>query len=87
MRLILISLIYPQVQWDETSSVPRPDRVSPWKIEPALSPMNPLPVARPKRPRPQSIPLSSESSVLIRSGMLPASMTSEILTVFLWKKV
>ncbi|KAM0947125.1 putative transcription factor ARF family [Dioscorea sansibarensis] len=57
-----------KVQWDETSSVPRPDRVSPWKIEPALSPVNPLPVTRPKRPRPQPMPLSSESSVLIRSG-------------------
>nr|GLL31333.1 F-box/FBD/LRR-repeat protein At1g13570-like isoform X2 [Ipomoea trifida] len=33
-----------KVQWDETSTIPRPDRVSPWKIEPALYPsaLNPL---------------------------------------------
>ncbi|CDP21687.1 unnamed protein product, partial [Coffea canephora] len=32
-----------KVRWDETSTILRPDRVSPWKIEPAL---NPLPVPR-----------------------------------------
>nr|GMD78420.1 auxin response factor 2-like isoform X1 [Ipomoea batatas] len=26
-----------KVQWDETSTISRPDRVSPWKIEPTLS--------------------------------------------------
>ncbi|KAJ6358617.1 hypothetical protein OIU76_000351 [Salix suchowensis] len=40
-----------KVRWDETSTIPRPDRVSPWKIEPALAPpaLNPLPMPRPKR--------------------------------------
>uniref|UniRef100_A0A804RFR6 Auxin response factor n=1 Tax=Zea mays TaxID=4577 RepID=A0A804RFR6_MAIZE len=35
-----------KVRWDEASSVPRPERVSPWQIEPAVSPspVNPLPV-------------------------------------------
>nr|CAD1824628.1 unnamed protein product [Ananas comosus var. bracteatus] len=37
-----------KVRWDETSSIPRPERVSPWKIEPAVipPPMNPLPLMR-----------------------------------------
>ncbi|KAL3512105.1 hypothetical protein ACH5RR_024822 [Cinchona calisaya] len=57
-----------KVRWDETSTIPRPDRVSPWKIEPALSPptLNPLPVPRPKRPRPNILPSSPDSSVLTR---------------------
>ncbi|OEL15073.1 Auxin response factor 23 [Dichanthelium oligosanthes] len=44
---------YLKVRWDEASSIPRPERVSPWQIEPAVSPppINPLPVHRPKRPR------------------------------------
>lgn len=59
-----------QVRWDETSTIPRPDRVSPWKIEPALTPpaLNPLPVPRPKRPRPNILPSSPDSSVLTREG-------------------
>ncbi|XP_077229473.1 auxin response factor 2A-like isoform X2 [Tasmannia lanceolata] len=56
-----------KVRWDENSSVPRPDRVSPWKIEPALTPtQNPLPMPRPKRPRPNIVPSSPDSSVLTR---------------------
>ncbi|VFQ87225.1 unnamed protein product [Cuscuta campestris] len=59
-----------KVRWDETSSVPRPDRVSPWNIEPALTPpaLNPLPVPRPKRPRLNVLPSSPDSSVLTREG-------------------
>ncbi|XP_043705451.1 auxin response factor 2B-like [Telopea speciosissima] len=59
-----------KVRWDETSSIPRPDRVSPWKIEPALTPpaLNPLPVPRAKRPRTNMVPSSSDSSVLTREG-------------------
>mgnify|MGYP004703475987 CR=1 FL=1 len=58
------------MRWDETSTIPRPDRVSPWKIEPALTPpaLNPLPVPRPKRPRPNILPSSPDSSVLTREG-------------------
>ncbi|KAM7483504.1 hypothetical protein LguiB_008087 [Lonicera macranthoides] len=77
-----------KVRWDETSSIPRPDRVSPWKIEPALTPpvLNPLPVPRPKRPRSSMLPSSPDSSVLTREGSskvaadpLPASAFSRVL--------
>ncbi|XP_073007222.1 auxin response factor 23-like [Typha latifolia] len=56
------------VRWDETSSVPRPERVSPWKIESAVTPppVNPLPVSRPKRHRSNVIP--STDSSLIANG-------------------
>ncbi|XP_073048447.1 auxin response factor 2A-like [Primulina eburnea] len=59
-----------KVRWDETSAIPRPDRVSPWNIEPALPPnaMNPIPVPRSKRPRPSTLPSSPDSSVLTREG-------------------
>lgn len=59
-----------QVRWDETSSVPRPERVSPWNIEVALTPpaLNPLPVSRSKRPRANMMSSSTESSVLAREG-------------------
>lgn len=62
-----------KVRWDESSNIPRPDRVSPWKIEPALSPpaLNPLPVPRLKRPRTNLVPSSPDSSVLTREGMAP----------------
>ncbi|CAK7336815.1 unnamed protein product [Dovyalis caffra] len=59
-----------KVRWDETSSISRPERVSPWKIEPALAPpaLNPLPMPRPKRPRANMVPSSPDSSVLTRDG-------------------
>ncbi|GMN27230.1 hypothetical protein TIFTF001_041005 [Ficus carica] len=59
-----------KVRWDETSTIPRPERVSPWKIEPALAPpaLNPLPVPRSKRPRSNIVPSSPDSSVLTREG-------------------
>ncbi|KAI8544084.1 hypothetical protein RHMOL_Rhmol08G0268100 [Rhododendron molle] len=59
-----------KVRWDETSNIPRPERVSPWKIEPALTPpaLNPLPVPRLKRPRSNLVPSSPDSSVLTREG-------------------
>ncbi|XP_047316898.1 auxin response factor 2B-like isoform X2 [Impatiens glandulifera] len=62
---------YLKVRWDESSTIPRPDRVSPWKIEPALSPPapNPLPVPRQKRPRTNMLPSSPDSSVLTREGL------------------
>lgn len=54
-----------KVQWDEISAIARPERVSPWKLEPSLTPVavNPLPVARGKRPRPNILPSSSDLSV------------------------
>ncbi|KAL2935730.1 Auxin response factor 2A [Bienertia sinuspersici] len=60
-----------KVRWDETSTIPRPDRVSPWQTEPALTPptINPLPVTRTKRPRANVVTHSSDSSVLTREGL------------------
>uniref|UniRef100_A0A2P2MR05 Auxin response factor n=1 Tax=Rhizophora mucronata TaxID=61149 RepID=A0A2P2MR05_RHIMU len=65
-----------RVRWDETSSIHRPERVSPWKIEPALSPpaLNPLPIPRPKRPRASMVPSSPDSSVLTREGSSKVTM-------------
>ncbi|KAK9684349.1 hypothetical protein RND81_10G203900 [Saponaria officinalis] len=77
-----------QVRWDETSTVPRPDRVSPWQVEPAVTPptINPLPVPRVKRPRPNVVTQSQDSSVFTREGSSkltadrsPASMLSRVL--------
>ncbi|XP_027159038.1 auxin response factor 1 [Coffea eugenioides] len=51
-----------KVQWDEPSSIVRPDRVSPWEIEPlvAATPPNPLPPQRNKRARPPVLPLAMQ---------------------------
>ncbi|KAK7318333.1 hypothetical protein RJT34_03032 [Clitoria ternatea] len=77
-----------KVRWDETSNIPRPERVSPWKIEPALAPpaLNPLPLPRPKRPRSNAVPSSPDSSVLTREASsrvsidpLPASGLQRVL--------
>ncbi|KAJ6825749.1 auxin response factor 2-like isoform X1 [Iris pallida] len=66
-----------KVRWDETSSIPRPERVSPWKVEPALSPpKNPLAMPRPKRPRPNVITASPDTSVLTREGASKVSADS-----------
>ncbi|KAL2539401.1 Auxin response factor 2 [Abeliophyllum distichum] len=64
-----------KVRWDETSTIPRPESVSPWKIEPALTAaaLNPLPVSRPKRPRSNILPLSPDSSV--RTKEAPSKIT------------
>ncbi|KAE8699947.1 Auxin response factor 23 [Hibiscus syriacus] len=59
-----------KVRWDETSAIPRPERVSPWKIEQPSTPpvLNPLPMQRPKRPRSVAVSSSPDSSVLTREG-------------------
>ncbi|XP_076925571.1 auxin response factor 2B-like [Bidens hawaiensis] len=66
-----------KVIWDEPSTIPRPERVSPWQIEPALCPpaVNPLPVHKQKRSRPSMLPSSPDSSVLTREGPLRAVTT------------
>lgn len=51
-------VFYSQVQWDDPTSFPRSDRVSPWEIEPILASV-PTPSSQPvvvknKRPRPAS---------------------------------
>ena len=47
-----------QVQWDEPSAVVRPDRVSPWELEPldATNTQPPQPPLRSKRARPPASP-------------------------------
>lgn len=51
-----------KVRWDEASSIPRPERVSPWQIEPSVTPPlpNPLHIGRPKKPRTHAIPASPD---------------------------
>ncbi|XWS37052.1 hypothetical protein CRYUN_Cryun19dG0010100 [Craigia yunnanensis] len=66
-----------KVRWDETSTIPRPERVSPWKIEPALAPaLNPFHMARPKRPRSNAVLSSPDSSVLAREVTVDPSSAS-----------
>ncbi|XP_021824541.1 auxin response factor 1 [Prunus avium] len=50
-----------KVQWDEPSSILRPDRVSPWELEPlvATTPLNSQPALRNKRARPPVLPSPS----------------------------
>ncbi|PPR81137.1 hypothetical protein GOBAR_AA39577 [Gossypium barbadense] len=59
-----------KVRWDEKSSIPHPERVSPWKIEPASAPstLNPLPMPRTKRPRSHAVPSAPDSSMLTRGS-------------------
>ncbi|KAK9117699.1 hypothetical protein Sjap_016646 [Stephania japonica] len=65
-----------KVRWDENSSVLRPERVSPWKIEPASSSTpSSIPVSRPKRTRTNIISPSSDSGLLAREG--PSKVASE----------
>ncbi|XWS50116.1 hypothetical protein CRYUN_Cryun12cG0061000 [Craigia yunnanensis] len=67
-----------KVQWDEPASIPRPDRVSPWEIEPFAAPIPPTlaqPVAaKNKRPRPPTeipaLDLSSTASAPWNSGVM-----------------
>ncbi|THG20901.1 hypothetical protein TEA_023475 [Camellia sinensis var. sinensis] len=61
-----------KVRWDENSTIPSPERVSPWKIQPALTTaaLNPLPMPRLKRPRSSMVPFSPDSSVLTREVFL-----------------
>jgi auxin response factor len=50
-----------KVQWDEPSAIPRPDRVSPWELEPlvATNVQPPQPTARNKRARPPASHLTA----------------------------
>ncbi|KAL9170017.1 hypothetical protein ABFS82_04G117100 [Erythranthe guttata] len=76
-----------KVRWDETSAIPRPDRVSPWKTEHALSPpaLNPLPLPRHKRPRSSVLPSSPDSSVLTREASLKMTVVeTSSEKPFLW---
>ncbi|XP_019450246.1 PREDICTED: auxin response factor 9-like isoform X4 [Lupinus angustifolius] len=72
-----------KVQWDEPASVPRPDRISPWEIDPLLASV-PTPSLQPavvknKRPRPPSeIPdfdTTTAASAFWDAGMTPSDLT------------
>lgn len=59
LNMLVAKLIMLQVQWDESSSVFRPERVSPWELEPIVA--NSMrsshpPPQRNKRPRPPGLP-------------------------------
>jgi hypothetical protein len=60
------------VRWDEASSVPRPERVSPWQIEPAVTPppVNPHSAVGTKRTRPNVNALSVDSPAVNREGLI-----------------
>lgn len=50
-----------QVQWDEPATILRPDRVSPWEIEPFVASASvdaSQPAMKIKRPRPLDLPLN-----------------------------
>ncbi|XP_020581944.1 auxin response factor 18-like isoform X2 [Phalaenopsis equestris] len=56
-----------KVRWDESSSIPRPEKVSPWQIEPSVTPPPPpnsLHIARPKKPRTHAI--TAPQDVVVR---------------------
>ncbi|GAB2289349.1 Auxin response factor 2A [Dionaea muscipula] len=73
-----------KVRWDEMSTISRPERVSPWQIEPAMSPptINPLPVPRSKRPRPNMMPPSPVSSVLSKEGSSKVTADASLASGF-----
>uniref|UniRef100_A0A804N3X1 Auxin response factor n=1 Tax=Zea mays TaxID=4577 RepID=A0A804N3X1_MAIZE len=66
-----------KVRWDEPSSISRPERVSPWQIEPSVSPchVNPLPV-RFKRSRSSVNALPSDVSTVTREVMADSQQNS-----------
>ncbi|KAK4770697.1 hypothetical protein SAY87_031229 [Trapa incisa] len=64
-----------KVHWDELAAIPRPDRVSPWEIEPFVTPV-PAPLSQPapvknKRPRvAEAIELEDAGAPTLRSSVL-----------------
>ncbi|KAJ6702132.1 AUXIN RESPONSE FACTOR [Salix koriyanagi] len=73
-----------KVRWDETSPVHRPDRVSPWRIEPALAPsLDPVPGCRSKRHRSNMVTPSADSSAPPKKDNEPSRhlQHQEILTL------
>ncbi|KAL4284446.1 hypothetical protein GQ457_16G025950 [Hibiscus cannabinus] len=74
-----------KVQWDEPASIQRPDRVSPWEIEPFVAPIPPT-LAQPnaaknKRPRPPTenpaLYMSTTASAPWNSGVMHSHEPSQ----------
>ncbi|XP_038713776.1 auxin response factor 2B-like isoform X2 [Tripterygium wilfordii] len=57
-----------KVRWDETYPIYRPERVSPWTLEPAMTPLDPVPACRLRWPHPKLVLPSADSSVYLREG-------------------
>ncbi|KAL3515768.1 hypothetical protein ACH5RR_022670 [Cinchona calisaya] len=66
-----------KVQWDEPTSILRPDRVSPWEIEPlvATTPPNPQPPQRNKRTRPPVLPSAKQDLSSLGVWKSPIELT------------
>lgn len=61
-----------QIQWDEPATIQRPDRVSPWEIEPfvASASLNlTQPPSKIKRPRPIDLPLGGRRNFSLNSSI------------------
>ncbi|XP_057978831.1 auxin response factor 18-like isoform X2 [Malania oleifera] len=73
-----------KIQWDEPATIQRPERVSPWEIEPFMpsSSLNPTqPSVKSKRPRPIDLPVTEISTNSIASALwYPGSTQSLELT-------
>ncbi|KAL6495593.1 Arf11p [Orobanche gracilis] len=69
-----------KVHWDEPASILRPHRVSPWEIEPLVSPTSlnvPQAATKIKRPRPIDLPLNEDTIPSVPSPLsYPKSTTS-----------
>ncbi|KAE8680844.1 Auxin response factor 9 [Hibiscus syriacus] len=85
-----------KVQWDESSSIVRPDRVSPWELEPLVATSNSSnsqPAQRNKRTRPPVLPspssdLSSLGTIVYLSIPLFSSCLRFYLPIYaagIWK--
>ncbi|KAL8499653.1 hypothetical protein ACS0TY_019577 [Phlomoides rotata] len=67
-----------KVQWDEPSTILRPDRVSPWEIEPFVASASkdaPQPAMKIKRPRPLDLPLTETTASVASPLWYPKSTT------------
>lgn len=70
------------MQWDEPSSILRPDRVSAWELEPlvASNPLSSQPTQRNKRPRPTVLPSpTADAAVLGNTTLLNSNKSFLIL--------
>lgn len=67
-----------QVQWDEPSSILRPERVSPWELEPlvANAPPTSQPTQRNKRARPPVLPSPTPDMSVIGRDRFPYGNSS-----------